>query len=110
VDEYHGWFSTAASYHVHASDDGGKSWIPYELGNGSATGIRRIQFLDPKLGHVLCIGGDKWQVRQTADGGKTWRGLGDIKTPVMVGGMFFRSKDRGWVVGNKGYVARYEAK
>jgi photosystem II stability/assembly factor-like uncharacterized protein len=109
VDKYHGWFSTAANYHVHATDDGGKSWIPYELGNGWASGIRRIQFLDPSVGHVLCIGGDKWQVRQSTDGGKTWRGLGDVKMLVMVGGMFFRSKDLGWVVGNKGYVARYEA-
>ena len=108
VDKDHGWFSTAANYHVHATEDGGKTWTAYDLGNASASGIRRIQFLGPKLGHVLCIGVNQWQVRQTDDGGKTWSGLGDIRTRVLVGGMYFRSKGRGWVVGNKGYVARYE--
>jgi photosystem II stability/assembly factor-like uncharacterized protein len=110
VDKDHGWFSTAANYHVHATVDGGKTWTAYPLGNTWASGIRGLQFLDPRLGHALCISGNKWQVRQTADGGKTWRGLGDVNAPVIVGGMFFRSKDRGWVVGNKGYVARYELK
>ena len=109
VDKDHAWFSTAANYHVHATEDGGKIWTPYELGNGTENGIRGIQFLDATTGHVLCAGGAQWQVRQTGDGGKTWRGLGTIRTSARVAGMFFQSNRRGWVVGNKGYIARYEA-
>jgi photosystem II stability/assembly factor-like uncharacterized protein len=110
VDRDHAWFSTAANFHVHATDDGGKSWIPYELGNGTDNGIRKIQFLDAQTGHVLCTGGATWQVRQTADGGKTWRGLGAIRAAARADGMFFRSRNLGWVVGSQGYIARYDAR
>ena len=74
-----------------------------------------IQFLDAKVGHVLTYeiytprspedpGSD---VRRTIDGGKTWRGLGNLSRPGAVAAMSFPGLQNGWVVGRKGYIEHY---
>jgi photosystem II stability/assembly factor-like uncharacterized protein len=106
----HGWFCSQFSSHVFASTDGGKIWVPYELSNGRDRDIAGLQFIDAKVGHVLC--GGNWHVRQTIDGGKTWRSLGSLphdKKAPEVHGLHFRSVNQGWVVGKGGYIARYSA-
>lgn len=109
VDKDRGWFCSHFSNHVHASTDGGKTWIPYELGNGTHTTMADLHFTDAKVGHVLC--GQDWHVRQTTDGGKTWRSLGSFqrKDNEPVSGLYFRSANLGFVVGSKGYIAKYSA-
>jgi YD repeat-containing protein len=108
VNKDAGWFCSAYGNHVHATTDGGKSWTPHELGNGSADKIMRLQFLDAKTGYVLC--GADHHVRQSTDGGKSWQSLGKLKAPGGVNGMFFTPSGTGFVVGQKGYIARYRPK
>jgi photosystem II stability/assembly factor-like uncharacterized protein len=109
VDKDRAWFASHFSTVVHASTDGGKTWTAHELGNGQDTTIVGLRFLDENVGHVLCDG-TTWQVRRTADGGKTWSSLGQPAKVPDASGMFFRSADLGWVVGPKGYIARYQAR
>jgi photosystem II stability/assembly factor-like uncharacterized protein len=108
VDRNRAWFASHFSNHVHATADGGQTWVAHELGNGAENTVRELRFLDASVGHVLCAG-KGWHVRRTADGGKTWASLGSPAKAPDVRGMIFRSADLGWVVGPKGYIARYRA-
>ena len=109
VDKDRAWFASHFSTVVHASADGGKTWTAHELGNGQDTTIMGLRFLDANVGHVLSAS-KTWHVRRTTDGGKTWESLGSPAKAPDVNGMYFRSADLGWVVGPKGYIARYRGK
>jgi photosystem II stability/assembly factor-like uncharacterized protein len=60
-------------------------------------------------GYVLC--GDDYHVRRTTDGGKTWQSLGSLKRAAgdTVRSLHFGRDGTGFVVGNKGYIAKYSA-
>ena len=107
LDKDHGFFLSHSTNHIHASTDGGKTWTPHELGNGADTDVYAMQFLDTKTGYVLC--GTDYHVRQTTDSGKRWHSLGSLRRPVQdrVKGLFFTPNGTGYVVGAKGYIARY---
>lgn len=110
VDKDHGWCASDDCKHVFASTDGGQTWTPHELGNGSDSAIRGLQFRDARSGYVLC--GNDWHVRQTTDGCKSWKSLGRVgkSGPGGVNAMFFTPSGVGYVVGARGFIARYQDK
>jgi YD repeat-containing protein len=101
-----GWFCSEYSNYVHASTDGGKTWSAHDLGTGEIPVVRVLQFVDAKTGYVLC--GESWHVRKTTDGGKSWASLGPLTAPAAIHGMHFTPAGTGYVVGSKGYIARFQ--
>lgn len=95
---------------VHATMDGGKTWKPQKLGHDEFNALTDMQFASAKVGHVLLGHNRGYAVRQTEDGGDTWQEL-DVLTvaPSYVNGLSFPDAENGWVVGDKGFIARYQA-
>jgi photosystem II stability/assembly factor-like uncharacterized protein len=111
VDRDRGWVAPKAGPFL-ATIDGGATWNPHEL-PGS---IGDLSFVSADVGYVVHeaerpgrIHG--YEVRQTMDGGKTWKVVGDfVPTFPAPVGLAFTASGRGWVVGNKGYIAKYAEK
>src|SRR5262249_12582894 len=106
VGKDHGWVTSGLGNHVYASVDGGKTWTPHSLGNEDDTRSIVMQFRDTKNGYLLC--GNNYHVRQTTDGGKSWTSMGALTAPGSVNGMYFTPAGVGYVVGAKGYIARFQ--
>jgi hypothetical protein len=62
------------------------------------------------VGHVLVGHKRGYAVRQTKDGGDFWHEL-EVMTlaPRYVNELRFPDAEHGWVVGDKGFIARYQA-
>jgi len=95
---------------VHATIDGGKTWKPQKLGHDEFNALVDMQFASAKVVHVLLGHNRGYAVRQTKDGGDSWQEL-DVLTvaPSYVNGLSFPDAKHGWGVGDKGFIARYQA-
>ena len=77
------------------------SGIVVDLGQATGAVIMDLTFTDGKLGHVLLSSTVKAEnspkeVRRTADGGKSWKSLGDLMSPGDVHGLSFPSANHGY--------------
>lgn len=104
VDAKTGWLLPEKGK-LAATNDGGKTWQPQDVGESVA--MLGLQFLDSKVGHVLVDRGEQGEVVRTIDGGKTWFSLGKLRNPGELGGFSFPSRERGWVVGGRGYIEHF---
>ncbi len=89
---------------VLVSDDGGKTWRYGDSGTKQA-----LYAVAPGTRPALALG-EKGNARQSADGGRTWTGLEDVKVPEIF--TFMRDVDfepsgrTGMIVGQRGLVMR----
>jgi photosystem II stability/assembly factor-like uncharacterized protein len=107
ADKDHGWFIPHYSGTIHATTDGGKTWTPQELGDENKNvSIDHLTVVDKHTVFVRVSGGE---VRATIDGGKSWHLLSAAQVSRNIRGMSFPSAGRGFLVGDDGYVERFDA-
>jgi photosystem II stability/assembly factor-like uncharacterized protein len=95
--------------------DGGKSWEQYRT---PSRALHSTQFLDPALGWTAAAapreGGADAVVYDTTllrtdNGGASWR-QDFTARGSRIRGVFFLSPTKGWAVGDRGMILRYEEK
>jgi photosystem II stability/assembly factor-like uncharacterized protein len=104
VSTTHGWGLANDPGVVIATTDGGRTWERQTT--GIRTTLQDLEFVDAGVGHALCDceGGT---VVRTVDGGWTWNEIGRLGAPDHVRAIHFPDPERGWVVGEKGFIMHY---
>ena len=80
------------------TNDGGLNWNAYTEMNIN-TALKKIQFIDSKIGYTFGNNGDNGVLLKTTNAGLTWNNINYGGTEYL-NGMFFINKDVGFLVGN----------
>jgi photosystem II stability/assembly factor-like uncharacterized protein len=104
VSTSHGWGLANDSGVVLATTDGGRTWE--RQSTGITTTLADVEFIDAGVGHALCSC-ESGTVVRTVDGGWTWSEIGRLGAPSHVRALHFPDPERGWVVGEDGFIIHY---
>ena len=98
-----GWIAGQPASTIRRTADGGRTWEQRPTGLRASDTITDLRFLDARVGYALARG----KVIATRDGGQTWQLVGsDLATGARA--IHFPDSRNGWVVGDDGYIARYQ--
>jgi photosystem II stability/assembly factor-like uncharacterized protein len=104
VSTTHGWGLADGAGVVVATTDGGRTWE--RQSTGIRTTLADLEFIDAGVGHALC-NCESGTVVRTVDGGTSWFEIGRLGAPDHVRAIHFPDPERGWVVGEKGFIIHY---
>ena len=104
-----GWIMSSRDHGggIHATSDGGKTWVARYAGIESYYPIADMRFLNDKNGFLLAADKNGYQCLRTDTGGTKWATIGHLIVDHHVHSLSFPDTTHGWVVGDKGYIVHY---